>query len=192
MTTPICHICQHGEAFHDRWSICGISGCSPCYQNLQCPRCKHAFFEHSISDDRVMCTVRECNLLTCYDKRWPEKPLYTITPMATPGRLQQTYEESLAPHPLTPMLPITTIPAVATIIPSSDANDPEIEPGLWRQYKAGREYVTERGGYVAIDINEKNDKGAFKRHIPGRTWDTKYGGYMEDTPPGPPERGFLD
>jgi hypothetical protein len=71
-------------------------------------------------------------------------------------------------------------------------DDPQIEPGLWKNYKSGREYVSARNGYIAIDLEEKLPNGAFKHHAMGRTWDTKYRGYVEDTPPGPPERGFLD
>lgn len=203
--TSACHICNHGEAFHDRWGICGIAGCGPCYKDLPCPRCKHMFFDHSVSDSKVMCTDPNCKLLVCYDKKYPDKPLYTIISpegrrLFKPGPVQPTYEETLQ-HPLTPRaLPMVTSNATPTIVvPITQVSespvydpDPLIKPGVWKSYRPGREYNTAEGGYVEVDMDEKHENGSFKRHVNGRVWDTKLRGYVLDGPPPPPEKGILD
>lgn len=190
-----CHICGHGEAFHNVFGVCDISDCGPCYKNLDCTRCKHSMYNHSISDIRIMCTDPSCKLLVCFDKKHPEKPLYTI--MNSQGKrvfertTQPTYEEVLA-HPLSParivqpMLPVVS--AAAAVVDS----DPLIKPGVWKEYRPGREWVAAEGGYRIVDMDEKNENGAFKRHKPGRVWDTKLQGYVDDGPPPPPIKGFID
>lgn len=195
-----CHICGHGEAFHNVFGVCNISDCGPCYKNLDCTRCKHSMYTHSISDIRIMCTDPQCKLLVCFDKKHPEKPLYTI--INSQGKrvfermTQPTYEEVLA-HPLSPariiQMPATTqtslpIVSAATVVD----DDPLIKPGVWKTYKPGREWVVDEGGYMIVDLDEKHENGSFKRHKIGRTWDTKLKGYVEDGPPPPPVKGFID
>lgn len=194
--TGACHICNHGEAFHDRWGICAIAGCKPCYMELECPRCKHVMFDHSVFIDRsrVMCTTKNCHLLVCYDVNHPERAMpmvgsSNVIPLV-PRRVQPTYEETLQ-HPLAPQTrPYVHALPMAALVPMDP--DPLIEPGLWKEYRPDRKYDSERRGYIQIDYEEKNDKGAYKHHKAGRTWETRVGGYVEDVPPGPPVRGYLD
>lgn len=197
--TQACHICNHGESFHDRWGICGVRECKPCYQEMACPRCKHVMFDHSVFIDRskVMCTHNDCSLLVCYNSAHPERatPLHmggNVIPMV-PRRMQPTYEESLT-HPLAPQNRpyVHALPQASTSNTPAVEDDPLIEPGLWKEYKPGRRYESDRRGYVQIDYEEKNERGAFKHPAPGRVWETRVSGYVEDVPPGPPEKGFLD
>lgn len=210
MVSTSCHLCGHGESYHNVFGICNISDCGPCYRNMVCTRCKHIMFDHSVSDVRVMCTDKSCKLLVCFDKKHPEKPLYTIMnhmgkrvfdsdpSNAATTNTQPTYEEMLAPHPLAvvPRPSTTTTPIVHAALPAHYApvedDDPVISPGLWKRYQPGREWDTSLGGYIAVDLNEKYANGSFKRSGPGRVWEPRVHGYVEQVPPGPPERGYVD
>lgn len=170
-----CSICQHSESFHDVWGICGTT-CGPCYKNLVCPRCKHTFADHMVSDPKVVCLAVDCEYDICFDQKRPDKPVRHLTLVPS----QPTYEETLQ-HPL-------ALSARSVLAPS----DPEKAPGVWEQYKAGRTWDNVKQGYVLTDPAAKNPNGSYKYFADGRTWESRLSGYVDVVPPGPPEHGYIE
>lgn len=100
MTQHVCSDCNHAQALHDVWGICGVLGCRKCHLDLECPRCKHNFGVHTVSDDIVFCNVKACDYLTCYNHRVPDKPLLKVSAVGGKRRPVErlpapTYEDAL-------------------------------------------------------------------------------------------------
>jgi hypothetical protein len=100
----VCEQCHHAQYLHDVWGICGVLGCKPCHMESECPRCKHLFGNHTVSDSIVFCAAKRCDYVTCFSKASPDKPLMRVSALPArppvtplpPASTQVTYEDSLS------------------------------------------------------------------------------------------------